>query len=82
MESKSKTDHWADLKLAFKRMRKYNLKMNHPKCAFGVSAKNFLDFLVHERGTKIDKNKAKAIIELLPLKIKIELQSLLKKKKN
>jgi hypothetical protein len=40
--------HLADLQLAFERMRKYGLKMNPLKCAFGVSAGRFLGFVVHE----------------------------------
>jgi hypothetical protein len=30
--------HLANLRLAFERMRRYRLKMNPLKCAFGVSA--------------------------------------------
>ena len=55
-------DHLNHLVQAFERMRKYNLKMNPLKCAFGVSAGNFLGFLVHQRGIEIDNNKAKAVI--------------------
>jgi hypothetical protein len=33
--------HLADLRLAFDRMRKYNLKMNPLKCASGVSMESF-----------------------------------------
>ena len=36
-------------------------KMNLLKCAFGVTAGNFLEFLVYQRGIEIDKNKAWAI---------------------
>ncbi|XP_050221468.1 uncharacterized protein LOC126671723 [Mercurialis annua] len=36
--------------------------MNPLKCAFRVSAGNFLGFLVHQRGVEIDKNKAKRLI--------------------
>jgi hypothetical protein len=32
------------------RMRKYGLKMNPIKCAFGVSTGRFLGFIVHEGG--------------------------------
>ena len=37
--------------------------MNLAKCDFGVLAGNFLGFLVHHQGIKVDKNKAKAILE-------------------
>lgn len=42
--------HMANLRKAFERMWVHNLKMNPPKCAFKVSAGNFLAFgrfLVH-----------------------------------
>jgi hypothetical protein len=51
--------------------------MNPLKCAFGVKADNFLGFLVHNRGIKIDKNKAKAITQVKPPTNKKELQRLL-----
>ncbi|CAL2257734.1 unnamed protein product [Prunus armeniaca] len=44
--------------------------MNPKKCVFGVSAGNFLGFLVHQKGIEIDKNKAKAIIDAPPPKNK------------
>lgn len=56
-----------DLQKKFQQMKEHNLKMNPPKCAFGVSAKNFLGFLVHERGIKVDKNKT---IKTMAVKVK------------
>ena len=44
--------------------------MNPTKCAFGVLASNFLYFPVHHQGIKVDKNKAKAILEVRPPKQK------------
>ena len=38
-------------------MRKYGLKMNPLKCAFGVSAGKFLGFIIHEAGIEIDPAK-------------------------
>ncbi|XP_070677779.1 uncharacterized protein [Malus domestica] len=64
---------------AFLRMRQHNLKMNPAKCAFGVSAGNFLGFLVHHRGIEVDENKARAIINAPPPTTKKQLQSLLGK---
>jgi hypothetical protein len=51
--------------------------MNPLKCAFGVTAGNFLGFLVHNRGIEVDKNKAKAILQAKPPSNKKELQRLL-----
>ncbi|XP_028118784.1 uncharacterized protein LOC114316317 [Camellia sinensis] len=60
-------------------MRTYKLKMNPLKYAFGVSAGNFLDFLVHHKGIEVDANKAKAILGARPPANKKELQSFLGK---
>ncbi|KAM2001059.1 hypothetical protein ACFX16_008299 [Malus domestica] len=49
------------------------------KCAFGVKAGNFLGFLVHQRGVKVDKNKARAIMESPSPTNKVQLQRLLGK---
>jgi hypothetical protein len=57
-------DHVADLRLALERMRKYGLKMNPLKCAFGVSAGRFLGFIMHEHGIEIDPKKVEAIGKL------------------
>ena len=55
--------HVDNLKLAFKKKCRHNLKMSPLKCAFGVSAGIFLGFLIHKKGIEVDKNKAKAIME-------------------
>ena len=65
--------HLDNLKLAFEKMHRHNLKMNPLKCAFGVFAGNFLGFLIHKKGIEVDKNKAKAIIEAKPPSNKKEL---------
>nr|KYP65426.1 Transposon Ty3-I Gag-Pol polyprotein [Cajanus cajan] len=77
--SKQKEDHLCHLKLAFERMRKHGLKMNPLKCAFGVTAGEFLGFVIHQKGIEVDKNKTKAIMETNPPSNKKELQSLLGK---
>ena len=53
--------------------------MNPNKCAFGVSAGQFLGFMVHKRGIEIGQESMKAIDEAIPLTTKTELQSLLGK---
>jgi hypothetical protein len=59
--------------------RKHGLKMNPNKCAFGVSAGEFLGFLVHEGGIEVGKKSMKAIDEVIPPTNLKELQSLLDK---
>jgi hypothetical protein len=53
--------------------------MNPNKCAFGVSAGEFLGFLVHEGGIEIGKKSMKAIDAVVPPTNLKELQSLLGK---
>jgi hypothetical protein len=49
IKSTAHKSHLADLRLAFERMRRYGLKMNPLKCAFGVSAGKFLGFIIHDK---------------------------------
>jgi hypothetical protein len=53
--------------------------MNPNKCAFGVSAGEFLGFLVHEGGIEVGKKSMKAIDEVVPPTDLKELQPLLGK---
>ena len=62
VKSKKAIEHVNHLRKSFERMRLHQLKLNPFKCAFRVQARNFLGFLVHQRGMKVDQNKAKAII--------------------
>ncbi|GKV17036.1 hypothetical protein SLEP1_g27591 [Rubroshorea leprosula] len=77
VKSHREADHLVHLRKAFERMRQHGLKMNPLKCAFGVSAGNFLGYLVHEHGLEVDKNKARAVIEAKPPQNKKELQRFL-----
>ena len=47
--------------------------MNPNKCAFGVSAGQFLGFMVNERGIEIGQKSMKAIDEAVSPTTKIEL---------
>jgi hypothetical protein len=47
-------NHLADLRLALERVCQYGLKMNPLKCAFGVPASKFLEFIIHEHNIEID----------------------------
>jgi hypothetical protein len=53
--------------------------MNPKKCAFGVSAGQFLGFLVHERGIEIGLKSQEAVRTMVPPTTKRELQQLIGK---
>ena len=42
--------HIAHLAEAFQILKEYNMKLNLAKCAFGVSARKFLGFIVNNQG--------------------------------
>jgi hypothetical protein len=71
--------HLADVRKTLECTRKHGFKMNPNKCAFGVSAEEFLGFLVHEGGIEVRKKSMKAINEVVPPTNLKELQSLLGK---
>jgi hypothetical protein len=68
--------HLDDVRKTLKCTRKHGLKMNPNKCAFGVSAGEFLGFLVHEGGIEAGKKSMKANDEVVPPTNLNELQSL------
>jgi hypothetical protein len=53
--------------------------MNPKKCAFGVSAGQFLSFLVHERGVEIYLKSQEAVRTMVPPTTKRELRQLIGK---
>jgi hypothetical protein len=55
-------------------MRRYGLKMNPRKCAFGVSAGKFLGFVIHEHGIEIDPDRIKSIQNVGPPTCKVKVQ--------
>jgi hypothetical protein len=79
VKSSGLDSHLANLRLAFEKMRRYGLKMNPLKCAFGVSAGKFLGFIVHEKGVEIDLKKIESIKKVQAPTCKKELQRLLGK---
>uniref|UniRef100_A0A2N9JBH2 Uncharacterized protein n=1 Tax=Fagus sylvatica TaxID=28930 RepID=A0A2N9JBH2_FAGSY len=59
MIAKSRTaqDHLTDLRKLFQRLKKYQLRLNPNKCAFGVTSGKLLGFIVSGRGIEIDPAK-------------------------
>jgi hypothetical protein len=61
VKSDSMGSHLTNLRLALERICRYGLKMNPLKCVFGVSASNFLGFIIHKHGIEIDHKKIESI---------------------
>nr|CAN65306.1 hypothetical protein VITISV_042320 [Vitis vinifera] len=50
VKSKTRGEHALHLQEVFHLLRKYDMKLNPSKCAFSVSARKFLGFMVSQRG--------------------------------
>ncbi|XP_019241234.1 PREDICTED: uncharacterized protein LOC109221226 [Nicotiana attenuata] len=61
VKSAKKKDHIDHLKEAFEILRKYGMKLNPKKYAFGVASGKFLGYLVSERGIEVNPDRIKAI---------------------
>ena len=66
IKTKQGRQHKEDLRQVFSRCRKFKLRMNPLKCAFGVTTGKFLGFMVHHRGIDIDPSKAQSIMGMPP----------------
>ncbi|KAL0444775.1 UNVERIFIED_CONTAM: hypothetical protein Slati_2200200 [Sesamum latifolium] len=64
VKSKEVRNHVEDLEETFVVLRKYRLKLNPKKCAFGVSGGCFLGFMVTQRGIEANPAKIKAILDM------------------
>jgi hypothetical protein len=79
VNSASVEGYLGDLRQVLERTRRFGLRMNLKKCAFGVSAGQFLGFLVHERGIEIGLKSQEAVRIMVPPTTKRELQQLIGK---
>ena len=79
VKSKSAGGDLEGLRQVLERTQRFGLKMNPKKCAFGVSAGQFLGFLVHERGIKIGLKSQEAVKMMKPPTTKKELPKLIGK---
>ena len=64
VKSKAVGNHMAHLGQMFKILRKYHMKLNPLKCAFGVGSGKFLDFMVNQHGIKANSEKIKVLLEM------------------
>jgi len=63
-KSKTEEEHLVNLRKLFKRLRKYQLRLNPAKCTFGVKLGKLLGFIVSQKGIEVDPEKVKAILEM------------------
>ena len=56
-------DHVKHLKQMFKILRKYQMKLNPLKYAFGVGLGKFLGFMVNQRGIEANPKNINALLE-------------------
>ncbi|KAL0298436.1 UNVERIFIED_CONTAM: hypothetical protein Sradi_6503400 [Sesamum radiatum] len=66
VKSNESRNHVEDLEETFVVIRKYRLKLNPEKCAFGVKGRHFLGFMVTQRDIEGNPAKIKAILDMGP----------------
>ena len=64
VKSKTTADHVAHLLDTSAILRKYRMKLNLLKCAFGVASGKFLSFMVNHRGIEANLEKIQALIDM------------------
>ena len=63
VKSRTRSEHAQLLEEIFHLMRRYNMKFNPTKCAFGVSTDKFLGFMVTQRGIKVNPDQIQVVME-------------------
>ena len=58
--------HLTHLVEVFQVLKRYNMKLNLAKCAFGVTTEKFLGFIVNNRGIETNPDKIKVVLDMLP----------------
>ncbi|XP_024046702.1 uncharacterized protein LOC112101040 [Citrus clementina] len=75
-KSKIPKEHVGHLEETFELLRKYKMKLNPEKCAFGVESGKFLGFMVSHRGIEANPEKIQAIVQMTSPRNLKEMQSL------
>ncbi|WRX21799.1 Reverse transcriptase domain - like 10 [Theobroma cacao] len=60
-------DHATNLERLFKRLRKFQLRLNPTKCTFRVTSRKLLGFIVSERGIEVDPDKVQLTLKCDPI---------------
>lgn len=70
-------DHVNDLEKIFATLRRYQIKLNPPKYAFGVTSGKFLRFMVSHRKIETNLEKIQAMRQMVTPKIVKDVQRLM-----
>ncbi|XP_072084385.1 uncharacterized protein [Arachis hypogaea] len=65
-----------DLKVIMNTLRKHQMRLNPAKCAFGMEAGKFLDFMITQRGVEANPKKCRAVLEMTSPKNLKDIQKL------
>ena len=76
VKSLDEGSHLDNLQETFETLRRYKMKLNPSKFAFGVSSEKFLGFMVSQRGIEANPDKIQAISDMEPPKNIKEVQFL------
>ena len=76
VKSLDEDKHLDDLRETFDTLRQHQMKLNPSKCAFRVSSRKFLGFMVSQRGIEANQDKIQAILDVEPSKNIKEVQCL------
>ncbi|KAM3011377.1 hypothetical protein FF2_030086 [Malus domestica] len=76
VKSKHGNQHITNLFKTFTIMKRYRMRLNPNKCAFGAGFGKFLGFMISQRGIEANPEKIKAIIDMKELVTSKDIQSL------
>ncbi|KAM1160839.1 hypothetical protein ACFXTH_000004 [Malus domestica] len=76
VKSKHADQHITNLSEIFTILKRYRMRLNPNKCAFGVGSGKFLGFMISQRGIEANPEKIKAILDMKELVTLKDIQSL------
>ncbi|KAM1483810.1 hypothetical protein ACFXTO_035939 [Malus domestica] len=79
VKSKHADQHITNLYETFTILKRYRMRLNPNKCAFGVGSGKFLGFMISQRGIEANPEKIKAILDMKKPVTSKDIQSLTSK---
>ncbi|KAM1616187.1 hypothetical protein ACFX2K_025317 [Malus domestica] len=64
VKSKHDNQHITNLSETFTILKRYRMRLNPNKCAFGICSGKFLGFMISQRGIEANTEKIKTIIDM------------------